>query len=711
MLYYAKQQLAPYLCKLWNYIYIIHGKAPFEWKFSDIYPIPKPGRDNSITKNNRPISLLPIMARVFEKALSNRVITWCIKHNIIKPWNCAFQPNKSTEDIMADIAETVIRNFQGGSMTEVEFMDLQSAYDTVWREGLLYKCIGYGMDGNFICFMKSYFSDRYNRVTYSEYSTEWKKSEVGLPQGGPLMPILWTLFINDFEFEIGNEFKIELRLAAFADDLTIYTMPCPYDYEVIKLIQLGVNQLFDFTRFNRLVMGPVKCKSISLSRALKYKAHVYEMDNIPMECIHSPSNAPDICCHSKIQQHKELAKQLKLKTDSNYPNPTTTESFNKPSQCKLSAGDPHSIPLWARILGLYYDPKLKWNQHVNQIVNRVKQKLYQLQRITYSPRFRLNTKTVWKLYQSTIRPIMEYGLSIYGTTNQFQKLEQLQNRALRIAFRAKNGTNQQYLNLLMNVQTMEERRDRIRIKYWAKLIRSHPTTLPCDTFDRWHQYATTKNLIKTPHYKRSDPTRPTARFKFDKVPKIAESPIAQAYNTIDKIVPTGEEIPYSFEPQFYRSPPCYEIPFPTNMEIYQSLDDYNVVFSENNNNILEAWTDGSCKPNPGPGGASVYFPQIDTISQNHSFDHEVTINFAEIVAIRMAFESIINNIQMLNNYSNISIFTDSQFCLNLFTNNSYPSLRIYYDVLMEIYQNIIQLQNNYNFNIKFIKVESHTDIE
>ena len=131
LLSFAKQQLAPHLCKLWNYIYVIHGRSPHSWGFSDIFPISKPGRDNSVAKNNRPISLLPMMARLFEKALASRVITWCIKHEIIKPWNCAFQPNKSTDDIMTALAEDVIRNFQRGSMTEIEFMDLQSAYDTV----------------------------------------------------------------------------------------------------------------------------------------------------------------------------------------------------------------------------------------------------------------------------------------------------------------------------------------------------------------------------------------------------------------------------------------------------------------------------------------------------------------------------------------------------------------------------------------------------
>ena len=121
------------------------------------------------------------MARLFEKALSNRVITFCVQNNIVKPWNCAFQPNKSTEDIMCSLSQDICFNYQLQSMTEVDFMDLQSAYDTVWRNGLLYKLKNtYNMDGNFVNFMKSYFSERWNRVTYCNYSTEWKESKLGL---------------------------------------------------------------------------------------------------------------------------------------------------------------------------------------------------------------------------------------------------------------------------------------------------------------------------------------------------------------------------------------------------------------------------------------------------------------------------------------------------------------------------------------------------
>jgi hypothetical protein len=76
LIYLAKNQIIPYLTKLFNLIYVIHAKSPSLWKYTDLFQIPKPGRDNIIIKNNRLISLLPALARIIEKAIANRVLTY-----------------------------------------------------------------------------------------------------------------------------------------------------------------------------------------------------------------------------------------------------------------------------------------------------------------------------------------------------------------------------------------------------------------------------------------------------------------------------------------------------------------------------------------------------------------------------------------------------------------------------------------------------------
>ena len=377
----------------------------------------------------------------------------------------------------------------------------------------------------------------------------------------------------------------------------------------------------------------------------------------------------------------------------------------------MLVGDPHNIPLWVRILGLFYDCHLTWNQHVNQIEKRVKQKLYQLQRITYCKRFNLSPRVTWKLYLSTIRPIIEYGLAIYGTNRNIQQLEKLQNKALRIAFKAKKSTNILYLHHFFQVQSLQQRMDIIRVKFWSKIVRSYPEQLTHKSLINWRAITSLpQNQFQIP-FTRSQDHPPAPRVNFSKIKYLAQAPLSKAYQTIHKIIDSGTTIPTIFTPQYFRAPPCYTTQFPMKFEMYDSLEGYEMEYSEDDMyNQLQCWTDGSCKPNPGPGGASAYFPEMDNISSNTYFTFETTINHAEIVAIKIAFEQILANIdQIHNDYKCITIFTDSLFCYNLFTGDSYPSLKLYYNELIKIFNIINQLKNKYH--IIFVKVSSHTNIE
>ena len=113
------------------------------------------------------------------------------------------------------------------------------------------------MDGNFIKVLMSYLSNRYNRVTYANYSTEWTNHSQGLPQGGPLSPILWTLFLNDYEILDENQDFVSIGI--FADDMTLISLPVEYGPIPIKCLQTENDNLYDYTCLNRLVLNPVKC--------------------------------------------------------------------------------------------------------------------------------------------------------------------------------------------------------------------------------------------------------------------------------------------------------------------------------------------------------------------------------------------------------------------------------------------------------------------
>ena len=128
---------------------------------------------------------------------------------------------------------------------------------------------------------------------------------------------------------------------------------------------------------------------------------------------------------------------------------------------------------------------------------------------------------------------------------------------------------------------------------------------------------------------------------------------------------------------------------------------------------MECWTDGSCKPNPGPGGGAALFPKNTNLNILRPINHLTTINYAELAAIESGvtqfLHHIINTPKNERYITQFTLYTDSKFCWQLFQIDGYPNLQYYYTIMNrinKIVSDIISL--NIDFNI--VKVPAHTDI-
>ena len=171
-------------------------------------PIRKPGRAPHYCKNIRPITILPGLARILNKVISNRILTDCINRNLINTNNIAFQKNKCAENIVLDYVEKIYRSFQNGHFLELTITDLGLAYDSVWKNGLINELIEkYDYNGNLIAWLLEYLSNRMTRVVYNGFKTPWRKSLDNLPQGSTLSTILFILFLNFVDIDSGKRNK------------------------------------------------------------------------------------------------------------------------------------------------------------------------------------------------------------------------------------------------------------------------------------------------------------------------------------------------------------------------------------------------------------------------------------------------------------------------------------------------------------------------
>ena len=114
------------------------GNVPKSWKEATIIPIPKPGKDNTNPNNYRPIALTSCICKTLERMINERLVWYLEKNNLITKLQSGFRHQRSTNDHLVIRLETFIREaFIKKEHLVAVFFDLEKAYDTTWKYGIL----------------------------------------------------------------------------------------------------------------------------------------------------------------------------------------------------------------------------------------------------------------------------------------------------------------------------------------------------------------------------------------------------------------------------------------------------------------------------------------------------------------------------------------------------------------------------------------------
>ena len=139
--------------------------------------------DKQSVKNYRPVSLLPICSKVFERIIYNTMFTKFIENNLISENQVGFKPGDSCVNQLLAITHEIFSSFDDNYEVRGVFPDISKAFDKVWHEGIIHKLKRNEISGNLLSHLTDFFRNRKQRVILNGQSSSCSNINGGVPQG------------------------------------------------------------------------------------------------------------------------------------------------------------------------------------------------------------------------------------------------------------------------------------------------------------------------------------------------------------------------------------------------------------------------------------------------------------------------------------------------------------------------------------------------
>lgn len=368
---YVSDLIAVPLCHIIN-LSFCSGMYPKELKPAIVKPLHKKGDKKSL-KNYRPIALLSVFSKVFEKLIHGILYSFLEKHNILNKEQKGFRKHNTVNTAIYDLVEKAILCMDQGIASCALYMDMTKAFDHVDHESLLEKLSCYGVRGQALSLIKSYLEDRYQCTelaqicltskTEKKYLSDQRQIKFGVPQGSVLGPLLFIIYINDIIK------STEHPMILFADDSTVFIKcNCLNDLIYEKDIKNTLKNIFDWLKTNNLKMNLDKTNIMHFNQ-------------------------------------RKNRQEIKIDCDGTKVDEVKTTKF----------------------LGIFIDSNMSWETHSTEVCK----KLYKFSFALYKLAKIADRDTVLAAYHGFVASTLRYGVIFWGNSSYREILLRAQKRCIR----------------------------------------------------------------------------------------------------------------------------------------------------------------------------------------------------------------------------------------------------------------------------------------